>query len=98
MRLRSLLFVPGDRPDRMEKALGAGAETITRAEGTILKTGEHLVGATLAHARTAQAEVQAQIDQRLGQATHLSEDLQARMLRGVGSLLPESMQRSPMSP
>ena len=25
MRLRSLLFVPGDRPDRMEKALGLGA-------------------------------------------------------------------------
>jgi len=28
MRLRSLLFVPGDRPDRMEKALGAGADAI----------------------------------------------------------------------
>lgn len=26
MRLRSLLFVPGDRPDRMEKALRAGAD------------------------------------------------------------------------
>jgi len=26
MRLRSLLFVPGDRPDRMEKALAAGAD------------------------------------------------------------------------
>jgi citrate lyase subunit beta/citryl-CoA lyase len=28
MRLRSLLFVPGDRPDRMERALGAGADAI----------------------------------------------------------------------
>jgi citrate lyase subunit beta/citryl-CoA lyase len=28
MRLRSLLFVPGDRPDRMEKALGAGADAL----------------------------------------------------------------------
>ena len=28
MRLRSLLFVPGDRPDRMEKALGSGADTL----------------------------------------------------------------------
>jgi citrate lyase subunit beta / citryl-CoA lyase len=28
MRMRSLLFVPGDRPDRMEKALGAGADII----------------------------------------------------------------------
>ena len=28
MKLRSLLFVPGDRPERMEKALGAGADAL----------------------------------------------------------------------
>ncbi|WBO21923.1 HpcH/HpaI aldolase/citrate lyase family protein [Sphingomonas abietis] len=28
MRLRSLLFVPGDRPERMEKALGFGADAL----------------------------------------------------------------------
>jgi citrate lyase subunit beta/citryl-CoA lyase len=28
VRLRSLLFVPGDRPDRMAKALGAGADAL----------------------------------------------------------------------
>lgn len=28
MRLRSLLFVPGDRPDRMEKALRTGADAL----------------------------------------------------------------------
>ena len=28
MRLRSLLFVPGDRPDRMEKALRSGADSL----------------------------------------------------------------------
>ncbi len=28
MKLRSLLFVPGDRPDRMEKAMGAGADAL----------------------------------------------------------------------
>lgn len=28
MRLRSLLFVPGDRPDRMEKALGSAADAL----------------------------------------------------------------------
>jgi citrate lyase subunit beta/citryl-CoA lyase len=28
MKLRSLLFVPGDRPDRMEKALGVGADAL----------------------------------------------------------------------
>jgi citrate lyase subunit beta/citryl-CoA lyase len=28
MKLRSLLFVPGDRPERMEKALGSGADAL----------------------------------------------------------------------
>ena len=28
MRMRSLLFVPGDRPDRMQKALAAGADAL----------------------------------------------------------------------
>ena len=28
MNLRSLLFVPGDRPERMEKALGLGADAL----------------------------------------------------------------------
>ncbi len=28
MRLRSLLFVPGDRPDRMEKAIASGADAL----------------------------------------------------------------------
>ena len=28
MRLRSLLFVPGDRPDRMAKALTTGADAL----------------------------------------------------------------------
>ncbi|MEQ1548950.1 MAG: CoA ester lyase [Chakrabartia sp.] len=28
MRMRSLLFVPGDRPDRMEKALASGADAL----------------------------------------------------------------------
>jgi citrate lyase subunit beta/citryl-CoA lyase len=28
MKLRSLLFVPGDRPDRMEKALASGADAL----------------------------------------------------------------------
>jgi citrate lyase subunit beta / citryl-CoA lyase len=28
MKLRSMLFVPGDRPDRMEKALGSGADAL----------------------------------------------------------------------
>jgi citrate lyase subunit beta/citryl-CoA lyase len=32
MRLRSLLFVPGDRPERMDKALASGAKDTARAD------------------------------------------------------------------
>jgi len=45
MRLRSLLFVPGDRPDRMEKALGAGADAI------ILDLEDSVVAASKPEAR-----------------------------------------------
>ena len=49
MRLRSLLFVPGDRPDRMEKALGAGADAL------ILDLEDAVVPAAKAEARRAVA-------------------------------------------
>lgn len=45
MKLRSLLFVPGDRPDRMEKALGAGADAL------ILDLEDAVVPAAKAEAR-----------------------------------------------
>ena len=47
MRLRSLLFVPGDRPDRMEKALGAGADAL------ILDLEDAVAPSAKAEARTA---------------------------------------------
>lgn len=47
MRLRSLLFVPGDRPDRMEKALGAGADAL------ILDLEDSVTEAKKAEAREA---------------------------------------------
>jgi citrate lyase subunit beta/citryl-CoA lyase len=50
MRLRSLLFVPGDRPDRMEKALGAGADAL------ILDLEDAVVPAARVEARRAVAE------------------------------------------
>ena len=49
MKLRSLLFVPGDRPDRMEKALGAGADAL------ILDLEDAVVPAARAEARRAVA-------------------------------------------
>jgi len=47
MRLRSLLFVPGDRPDRMEKALGSGADAL------ILDLEDSVAPARKAEARAA---------------------------------------------
>jgi len=47
MRLRSLLFVPGDRPDRMEKALAAGAD------GLILDLEDSVAEARKSEARDA---------------------------------------------
>src|SRR3954447_25974262 len=42
MRMRSLLFVPGDRPDRMEKALGAGADAlILDLEDSVAPAAKH---------------------------------------------------------
>ena len=49
MKLRSLLFVPGDRPDRMEKALGAGAD------GLILDLEDSVAAAAKPEARRAVA-------------------------------------------
>ncbi|MGC1459941.1 MAG: CoA ester lyase [Steroidobacteraceae bacterium] len=50
MRLRSLLFVPGDRPERMEKALAAGADAL------ILDLEDSVVAARKVEARSRVAE------------------------------------------
>src|SRR6185312_2274856 len=75
-------------------ALGAGAHAAARAEGAVAQVGEHVMGATLAHARTAQAELAAQVDEGLGLARQWSADLDAALLRGAGHLLPEQAQRA----
>ena len=49
MKLRSLLFVPGDRPDRMEKALRCGAD------GLILDLEDAVVPSAKREARRAVA-------------------------------------------
>jgi citrate lyase subunit beta/citryl-CoA lyase len=47
MRVRSLLFVPGDRPDRMVKALGSGADAL------ILDLEDSVAAASKGEARSA---------------------------------------------
>jgi citrate lyase subunit beta / citryl-CoA lyase len=50
MKLRSLLFVPGDRPDRMEKALASGADAL------ILDLEDAVTLSAKAHARRCVAD------------------------------------------
>ncbi len=54
MRLRSLLFVPGDRPERFAKAVASGADAV------ILDLEDSVVPAAKARARDAVAEALAQ--------------------------------------
>lgn len=56
MKLRSLLFVPGDRPERMEKALGLGADAL------ILDLEDSVSLANKARARDAITEFLSQAD------------------------------------
>ena len=60
MRLRSLLFVPGDRPERMEKALGMGADAL------ILDLEDSVTASAKAAARSAVREF---VEMRSGDAT-----------------------------
>lgn len=53
MKLRSMLFVPGDRPDRMAKALGLGADAL------ILDLEDSVAAANKPEARRAVAEFRA---------------------------------------
>jgi citrate lyase subunit beta/citryl-CoA lyase len=59
MRLRSLLFVPGDRPDRMEKALGAGADAlILDLEDAVAPAGKAVARREVAHFLNGHREAQ----------------------------------------
>jgi citrate lyase subunit beta/citryl-CoA lyase len=60
MRLRSLLFVPGDRPERMQKALGMGADAL------ILDLEDSVAAGAKAAARSAVREF---VEMRSGDAT-----------------------------
>jgi citrate lyase subunit beta/citryl-CoA lyase len=60
MRLRSLLFVPGDRPERMEKAAGMGADAL------ILDLEDSVAAGAKAAARSAVREF---VEMRSGDAT-----------------------------
>lgn len=97
MRLRSLLFVPGDRPERMEKALGLGADAL------ILDLEDSVAAGAKAAARSAVREF---VEMRSGDATlfvrvnpldsdYIADDLAAidgTAVRGV--MLPKAEGRA----
>jgi hypothetical protein len=87
------LLATGNGIDGIAENIGVSVRAATRAEGAVLQSGEHVLGAMLAQARTAQAEVSAWEHQGLGQAQHLAAELDAGLLRGVGHLLPENVQQ-----
>jgi len=97
MRLRSLLFVPGDRPERMEKAAGVGADAL------ILDLEDSVTASAKAAARAAVREF---VNMRSGDATlfvrvnpldsdYIADDLAAidgTAVRGV--MLPKAEGRA----
>jgi hypothetical protein len=88
------LHVAGRGVDGAADYAGTLAQAATRLEGSVAQAGEHAIGTTLAHARTAQAEVAAQVDQRLGQAQRFGAEFDAAILRGAGHLMPERAQHA----
>lgn len=88
------LHLTGSGIEGTAKQFGAGVHAMTRAEGAVVQAGEHALGAALANARTAQAEISARVHQGLGEAQHLGAELDARLLRGMGHFLPENAQRA----
>ena len=93
MRLRSLLFVPGDRPDRMEKAAGCGADAL------ILDLEDSVAVARKGEARAVVAAFLARAHRPLPllvrinpiDGAYADEDLAAlRDLRPDGLVLPKA--------
>jgi citrate lyase subunit beta / citryl-CoA lyase len=93
MRLRSLLFVPGDRPERMEKALGAGADAL------ILDLEDSVAAANKQQARIMVAQFLGRTAGRLSRFVRINPltsgltdaDLEAVMSSGPdGLVLPKS--------
>jgi citrate lyase subunit beta/citryl-CoA lyase len=93
MKLRSLLFVPGDRPERMEKALGLGADAL------ILDLEDSVAALRKAEARALVSDFLMRADGRIARFVRINPlssglaeaDLQAVLAaRPDGLVLPKS--------
>ncbi|GAO38330.1 putative citrate lyase beta subunit [Sphingomonas changbaiensis NBRC 104936] len=87
MRLRSLLFVPGDRPERMEKALTLGADAL------ILDLEDSVAPANKAAARAAIADFLT-----LSQRERVDSGDSPSGVRATGHPHPSAASRLPPSP
>lgn len=93
MRLRSLLFVPGDRPDRMEKALGLGADAlILDLEDAVAPSAKDQARrATAAFLRTADRKMALFVRVNSLDSGSIDEDLAAVLAaRPDGLMLPKA--------
>src|SRR5688572_6463150 len=87
MRLRSLLFVPGDRPDRMLKALASGADAL------ILDLEDSVAPGAKAEARRAVADFLAH-DRTVPlwvRVNPADSDEQAADLAAIGAAQPDGI-------
>ncbi|MFB9951922.1 HpcH/HpaI aldolase/citrate lyase family protein [Rhizobium puerariae] len=93
MRLRSLLFVPGDRPERMEKALGFGADALILdlEDAVALEAKPAARQATATFLRSAERRVKLFVRVNPLGSGMLDEDLAAVLNAGPdGLLLPKA--------
>ena len=86
---QQVLHAAGDGVRGVTEMGGQASRAVTQFEGAVAQAAEHHVGAAVAHAREAAAEMQARVDQGLGQARKLGASLDAGLLHGIGHVLPE---------
>jgi hypothetical protein len=66
---------------------------VTRVEGAVAQKAEHYVGAAVARTTDTGSKVLAGADEGLGWARQWGASVDAGLLRGVGSMLPEGAQK-----
>jgi citrate lyase subunit beta/citryl-CoA lyase len=92
MRLRSLLFVPGDRPDRMEKALRCGADAlILDLEDAVTPAAKPAARESVAAFVTAHSDAQLWVRINPLDGAEADRDLEAVVAAGPqGFVLPKA--------
>jgi len=88
----SVLHSTGSGIRRAGELGGDALHIRAQIDGEMQRQAEHLGVAAAAHARMAGAEIDAQIDQGVGQARQLGASLDAAALRGMAHMAPHEAQ------